>query len=142
MSVLNATIWSPIEAFWQRCREWFAADSTAELQYCGDEEVERMAHEAGVTASEFNRLASKGPHSADQMLGRMAALDLDPKEVAQVEPAVFHDLQRVCSVCAEHGRCMRDMHRDSADPIWMEYCPNVETLTDIDALPWASRREV
>ena len=142
MSVLNTTIWSPIVAFSQWCREWFTAGSVAELQCCGDQEVERMAHEAGVTASEFNRLAGKGPHSADRLLDRMAALDLDPKEVAQVEPAVFHDLQRVCSVCAVHGRCMRDVRRDSADPVWKEYCPNVETLMDLDALPWASRREL
>ena len=101
-----------------------------------------MAHDAGVTTSEFNQLAGKGPHSADLLLERMAALDLDPKEVAQVEPAVFRDLQRVCSMCAVHGRCMRDMHRDSADPVWKQYCPNVETLTDLDALPWAARREV
>jgi hypothetical protein len=141
MSVLNATIWQPLEAFWQWCRERLTAGSAAELQYCGDAEVERIAHEAGVTASEFNKLASKGPHSADLLLERMAALDLDPKEVAQVEPAVFHDLQRVCSMCAAHGRCIRDLHRDTADPAWKDYCPNVETLTDLDALPWAARRE-
>ena len=142
MSALNTTIRSPIEAFWQWCRERFAANSTDELRYCGDAEVERMAHDAGVTASEFNQLASKGPHAADLLLERMAALDLDPKEVAQVEPAVFHDLQRVCSMCVAQGRCVRDMHRDNDDPVWKEYCPNVETLTDLNALPWASRREV
>ena len=126
MSVLNATIWSPLEAFWQWCRERICRRFGGRTADCGDAELECMANEAGVTASEFNKLASKGPHSADRLLERMAALDLDPKEVAQVEPAVFHDLQRVCSMCAAHGRCTRDLHRNTADPAWKEHRPNVE----------------
>jgi len=141
MSTLNAsTIWSPLGAFWQWCRDRMTAGG-ADLQYCGDEEVERMAHDAGVTPSELNSLAARGCHSADLLLERMAALDLDPSEVAQVEPAVFHDLQRVCSMCQTRGRCIRDLKCDSNDPAWKEYCPNVDTLMDLDALPWAARRE-
>lgn len=133
MSVRSGqSIWSPIGAFWQWCRERATAGSAAELGCCAEEEVARMAHEAGVTTAEFRTLAGKGPHAADLLLERMAALGLDSDEVARVEPAVFHDLQRVCSMCEAHGRCTRDLKRDAADPAWKDYCPNAETLTDLE----------
>ena len=52
---------SPLEAFAQWWREWTAAGSRSELKYCTEEEVARMAQEAGVSAGEFRTLASKGP---------------------------------------------------------------------------------
>jgi len=132
-------IWSPIEGLLQWWRDWREAGS--ELKYCGEEGVERIAHDAGMSAGEFRDLASHGPHAADLLLERMAALDLDRQEVAQVEPQVLRDLQRVCSMCECHGRCARELRRDPNDPAWKNYCPNVETLTELNALPWSSRRE-
>lgn len=142
MSILSGQKFRlPIEAFVQWWRERLAAGSDAELKYFPDAEVERIAQEAGVSAGELRMLASKGPQSAELLLQRMAALDLDQKEVARIEPQVFHDLQRVCTMCESHGRCIRDLKRDPADPAWKSYCPNVDTLLDLDALPWSSRRE-
>jgi hypothetical protein len=71
----------------------------------------------------------------------MAALDLDPAEVAHAFPVTSHDLQRVCTLCADKRRCMRDLSRNPDDPHWKDYCPNAETLGDFNAMPWASRRE-
>lgn len=134
-------IWSPIEAVLQWCREWATAGSASELKCCAEGEVDRIAKDAGVSVSELHTLASHGPRAADLLLSRMAALDLDAKEVSRIEPHVFRDLQRVCTMCEIHGRCARDLTRDSADPAWKNYCPNVETLMDLDALPWIVRRE-
>ena len=103
--------------------------------------MERMAHDAGVSVNEFRELASHSSDSADLMLERMTALDLDPKEVVRVEPQVFRDMQRVCSMCKTQKRCIADLERDAQNPRWKEYCPNVQTLLALDALPWAARRE-
>ena len=35
----------------------------------------------------------------------------------------------------------RDLARDPADPVWKDYCPNAQTLTAFDTLPWMARRE-
>ena len=137
----TAKIRSAFAAALQRCREWMAAERAAELRLCGEEAVERMAADAGVTAGELRELAGRNSCSADLLLERMAALDLDPNEVDCIEPQVFHDLQRVCTMCEHHGRCARDMERDCADPAWKNYCPNVETLAELNTLPWASRAE-
>jgi len=71
----------------------------------------------------------------------MAALGLDPVEVSKIESQTFRDLQRVCSFCRSHRRCLRDLARDPGKPEWKDYCPNVETLMALDTMPWPSRRE-
>jgi hypothetical protein len=129
-----------IGAIWQRWRDW--ARSQSELTICGEEEIERMAHDAGLSVSELRQLVRRGPQSADLLPKRMTALDLDPEEVKQVEPQVFRDMQRVCSLCGSHKRCIADLTHDAQNPAWKNYCPNVQTLMSLNALPWSARREV
>jgi len=130
---------SPLEAV----REWYRGltRSQSSLPDCGAEGLERMAHDIGVSSAELCKLASRGPESADLLLQRMEVLDLDENEVARTERATFQDLQRVCSMCDCKKRCARDLARDPADPVWKDYCPNAQTLTALNALPWMTRQE-
>jgi Family of unknown function (DUF6455) len=130
---------SPLEAIWQWCRG-LTGDRSG-LADCGEEVLERMAHDVGVSSSELGKLASHGPESADLLLRRMDALDLDQNEVARTERATFQDLQRVCTMCDCQRRCARDLARDPGDSAWQDYCPNAQTLTALNALPWMTRRE-
>jgi hypothetical protein len=127
---------SPLQAFLQ----WLTG-SQSSFGNCGDEGVERMAHDLGISTTELRQLASHGAESADLLVERMAALDLDQNEIARTEPATFQDLQRVCTMCDCHRRCARDLARDPLDPVWKDYCPNAQTLAALNALPWAVRRE-
>ena len=132
--------WSPIKAILQWCREWTRSDGLTELKCCGEEEVERIARDFGVSASDLHRLASLGSGSADLLRYRMATLDLDQDEVSRIT-RTFQDLQRVCSLCDSRRRCVRDLASDFANPTWKVYCPNAATLMALNALPWSSRRE-
>ena len=132
---------SPIEALWQRCRDWITGHAASNFGYCTEDEVAGMAHDIGVSAGELRQLASHRPGSADLLLRRMAALDLDENEIARTERATLQDLQRVCTMCECHGRCLRDLARNAADPAWKDYCPNADTLIALNALPWANRHE-
>jgi hypothetical protein len=114
--------WSPTKAISQWWRDWTRRGSL-ELTCCGQDEVERLAKDVGVSASELRRLVNLGPDSADLLLRRMAALDLDRNEVSRTEPRTFQDLQRVCTMCNSHRRCKRDLARDSADPAWAGLLP-------------------
>jgi hypothetical protein len=100
-----------------------------------------MAHELGMSASELRALAKRGPDSENLLVRRMAALDLDAKEVAAIELAAFRDLHRVCTMCESRGRCARELARNPGSPSWEEHCPNVETLKALGALPWKTRGE-
>jgi hypothetical protein len=100
-----------------------------------------MARDIGMSPAELRRAAALGPGSADLLLRRMAALDLDRNEVSRTEPRAFQDLQRVCTLCNSKRQCKRDMARDSDDPVWQDYCPNAATLMALNALPWRARNE-
>ena len=133
---------SPFEAISRWWRSWARGSSAlSELKCCGEDEVERIAKDVGVSAAELRKLVRRGPEAADLLLRRMAALDLDRNEVSRTEPRTFQDLQRVCSMCESRRQCARDFARESADTAWQSYCPNATTLMSLNALPWAARRE-
>jgi hypothetical protein len=132
---------SSIEAILQWIWDRSRSNGLSELLSRGEEEVERIAKDTGVSVSEFRKLAGLGPNAPDLLERRMTALDLDPTEVSATAPQTFRDMQRVCSFCEHHRRCLRDLARDHAVPAWKDYCPNALTLMALDKLPWESRRE-
>jgi hypothetical protein len=126
---------SPIKAISRWWRDWASGRAAlSDLKCCGEIEVDRIAKDVGISASELRRLVSRGPEEADLLLLRMAALGLDRNEVSRTEPRTFQDLQRVCSMCESHRRCARDLARDSANPRWEDYCPNAVTLMALNAI--------
>ncbi len=132
---------SPLDVVAQWWRNWTSGSELRDAACCAEGEVERAARDLGVSAPELRRLARLGPHAADLLLRRMAALNLDRNEVSRTETRTFQDLQRVCSLCEHHRRCARELDHDPNDPAWQGYCPNVATLKALDAMPWASRKE-
>jgi hypothetical protein len=139
-----------MSALWNKAKAWISAtwrwmrdpnDALSDLQLCGQKEIERIARDSGLSISEFRALQSLGSNAPDLLERRMAALDLDPAEVSALAPHSFRDLQRVCSLCEGHRRCLRDLARQPNNEIWKDYCPNVATLLALDALPWSSRSE-
>lgn len=128
-----------ISRWWQLWTSNAPALSVASC--CAEGEVERIAKDIGMPASEIRRLANLGPESAELLLHRMKALGIDRKGVAQAQPETFRDLQRVCTLCESHRQCARDLARDSNDPAWEDYCPNVATLRALNAVPSAAQRE-
>ena len=132
---------SPIRAVLQWMWDQSRSNTLAQLQSCAEQEVERIARDTGMSPSDFRALVSLGPNASDLLERRMAVLDLDPVEVSEIAPQTFRDLQRVCSFCQSHRRCLRDLASDPGKSEWKDYCPNVETLMALDAMPWTSRCE-
>lgn len=132
---------TPLRSLLARCRAWFKGSSDSDFGCCGEAEIERMARDIHMSASELRAVARKGPKAADLLQRRMAHLDLDPKEVAWLEPAAFRDLQRVCTMCKSHRRCAWDFARKASPPTWERYCPNTSTLEALNRMPWAARRD-
>src|SRR5579859_4307526 len=132
---------SALGSMLERCRAWFKGGSESDFGCCGEAEIERMARDVRMSASELRAVAQKGPKAVDLLQRRLAALDLDPKEVARLEPAAYRDLQRVCILCKSHRRCAWDFAHGAPPPTWERYCPNTGTLAALNSMPWAARRE-
>ncbi len=132
---------SPLQSMLAWCRARFKKISEADFGCCDQAEIERMARDIRMSASELRAVAKKGPKAADLLQRRMAALDLDPKEVAWLEPAASRDMQRVCTMCKSHRRCAWDFARRAPVSTWERYCPNTSTLEGLDGMPWTARRE-
>ena len=108
---------------WQRRRR-----TMAEIDCCDRDDAERLARDVGVSRADLCILAGKWPDSLDLLSRRLEQVTLDAGDIAQAEPYVLRDLQRVCSLCASKRRCERDFAGKSSDPVWEEYCPNAPTL--------------
>ena len=124
---------SPIRIILQWMRDRSRSGSLNALQSCGEQEIERIAQDCGLSAAEFRTLVRLGPNATDLLERRMEALGVDPIAASVAAPATFRDLQCVCSFCKTAGRCLRDLGRDPSDPAWKDYCPNAKTLTTLQA---------
>ncbi len=101
----------------------------------------RIASDMDMSTAVFRAPANLDRNATDLLERRMAALDLDRSEVCEIAPQTFRGLRQVCSFCRNSDRCLRDVTFDPESAAWKDYCPNVETLMALNALPWTSRRE-
>jgi hypothetical protein len=121
-----------LSAIIERWRSWRERNKTlADLTACGDAEVARMAADIGISPSELRVLAAHDGHDADLLRDRLAALHLDPEQIARRSPVVMREMQRLCTTCESKGRCANDLLHDPNDPAWRDYCPNAEMLSGL-----------
>jgi hypothetical protein len=119
---------SSFKALAEWCRRLFAVPAMLD-----DAETAQIAADVGLSVADLRRVDEMGAHAADPMVPRLAAMGLDPNEIARVEPAVFHDLQRVCSFCDDKRQCQHELRRDPDGTEWKTYCPNMPTFDALKA---------
>jgi hypothetical protein len=94
-------------------------------------EVERIAHDVGISSGDLHALAAHEKSTADELFMRMADMGLNSAEIGATEPAVLRDLQRTCSLCTAKGQCDQDLLEGYSH--LPDYCPNRETLRALAA---------
>ncbi len=109
-----------------RYRAAYAAHG--QLISCGADEVEKIAHDLGVSSDELASLASKDAKSADLLQKMLVALGVDPKNFENDNRMVMHDLQRLCVNCRQKQRCAHEFDVGTAAENYREFCPNAYTL--------------
>ncbi|AWM85409.1 hypothetical protein [Microvirga sp. 17 mud 1-3] len=107
---------------WQSAR---AAEG--ELARLGTEDLRSLARDAGVSADQLVRLASRRAKGADELPLLMKALGLSPEKTARTRPDVMRDMSVVCSGCKVASHCRRAIESGWA-PVVQRYCPNAVTL--------------
>jgi len=111
------------------CREVVLCQRATRLRDADD--MARMARDVGLTASDLRALANHCSDAADLLQRRLAACGVSAKELAQTAPTELRDMERLCTMCGSKGRCARDLSADPADPVWLQYCPNAPSLTQV-----------
>src|SRR5262245_30747357 len=125
-------------AFMRRIAGWWRSFTECDatlmaLQIMGPEEVERLAHDVGITGPDLQTLAGRWPDSTELLSQRLAVLAIDERALERREPQVVRDMQRVCTLCAEKRRCQHNLAVDPHDESWSDYCPNAQTLKGLKA---------
>lgn len=100
----------------------------ARLSRCDRHEVAQIARDCGVSSGELQALAGKGPDSADLVGKMLRALGVDPVALAEKDPLVMRDLQRLCTTCGHKGRCAHELADGTARDHFHAFCPNSYTL--------------
>jgi hypothetical protein len=122
----------------QRWRRWFGIGSASfQRESDGSKEMQQPDRDSMPMPEPL----STSSHGSDLLERRMAALHLDPKELASTEPELFRDLQRLCTSCPTPMRCAQqlaqELSRNPGEPAsteWQDYCPNSQTLNMLSTL--------
>jgi hypothetical protein len=99
-----------------------------DLERCGPDDVMQIARDLGASPAELREFVRKGPGAADLLQRMLIALKVDPASFTSSELGVMHDLQRLCTMCAEKKRCARELADGTAAEHFHEFCPNAQTL--------------
>ena len=131
--------------FAQLWRRWMAtrADQLLETARLGSDKLEYLTYDLGAPNSGLCSIA--GGRADDVLRRRMRALELDPYEMALLDPALLRHLQRCCGLCESRQDCASDLARASAAQAWegrddwRDYCENALALKMLIALRSRSR---
>jgi hypothetical protein len=100
--------------------------AVSELRVMDDRQVDRIAHEFGLSRTELFTLCANRAGSS-LLKRRLGEFGLTGELLAKRHPEVLQDLQRVCGTCASTSRCAHDFAVREASGR-DEYCPNTCTL--------------
>jgi adenylate cyclase len=113
-----------------------------EFGQCGPDEVMQAAKDLGVTPNQLRELVSKGPGAADLLQKMLVALHVDPEALADTDPLIMRELQRLCITCGDKKRCEHEFANGTAANHFREFCPNALTLETLISQKDQSSRQV
>jgi hypothetical protein len=110
----------------KKCRD--AAGLHNELAQWEPEEIARTARDIGVSPDELICMVRQGPHAVDQLPRLLHAVGVDPEILSREDPAMMHDIQRLCAACSHKRRCERELAAGTAASNYRCFCPNAVSL--------------
>jgi hypothetical protein len=131
--------WSIFKAW----KDWKAAClGFADSDVCSDRELKRRADYLGIPVAQLRWVSNYRPDPIGLLERRMGALELNPDQVAHIEPRTLRELRHHCVKCAKREQCALDLADEFADPdwkCWRDYCPNAAMLTMLSTLQSCSK---
>jgi hypothetical protein len=120
---------APAEGIIARWRAWWRKHH--ELADLPRDELQRLASDFGMASRDLEDLVAKGPHAADLLHERLAALNLTRSDVERIARGLVRYLERTCACCGDKAACKKDLATQPDDPGWKQYCPNATSLEAI-----------
>ena len=111
---------------WQA--NWSRADEFGSLD---QDQREALARDIGVSPETLELLVERGPEAAQELPRLMNALALDADRIRQIHAALMRDMSVTCSGCMAAVRCQHDLDQGRSPAHFGEYCPNAETLREL-----------
>lgn len=107
---------------WMRARELNALDQ---------DQRDAIARDIGVPADMLPILVARDPEAAAELPRLMNALSLDADRIRYIHATLMRDMSLSCSGCTAAVRCRHDLDHGAASANYGEYCPNAETLQEL-----------
>lgn len=120
---------APAESIIARWCAWWRQNH--ELANLPRDELQRLAADFGMASKDLEHLVAKGPHAADLLHERLAALGLSRSDVERIARGLLRDLERTCACCSDKTECKKDLATRPDDPAWKDYCANATSLEAI-----------
>jgi hypothetical protein len=102
-----------------------------EMRQLGPAEFDRVAGDLQISPADLTELVRQGPHAADELPKLLAALGISVEKLAEVEPMVLHDMERVCALCNQKAECDRDLAAGTSAEHYKQYCLNAPTIAGL-----------
>jgi len=100
----------------------------SEIRQMDRTDFDRIAGDLRISTGDLDRLVHQGPHAADELPQLLKALGIDKERLAQTEPMLLRDMERVCSLCDQKRQCDRDLAAGTSAEHFEEYCLNAPTI--------------
>ena len=91
-------------------------------------DFDRIAYDLRVSPDDLEQLVRNGPHAADELPRLLDALGIEEATLANTQPFLLRDMERVCAMCEHKRRCDRDLAEGSSAEHYKDYCANAPTI--------------
>ena len=102
-----------------------------EMRQLDRADFDRIACDLRVSPDALEQLVRNGPHAADELPKLLKTLGIDEATLANTQPFLLRDMERVCAMCEHKRRCDRDLAEGSSAEHYKDYCANAPTIERI-----------
>jgi len=95
-------------------------------------DFDRIAYDLRVSPDDLEQLVRNGPHAADELPRLLDALGIEEATLANTQPFLLRDMERVCAMCEHKRRCDRDLAEGSSAEHYKDYCANAPTIERLE----------
>ena len=91
-------------------------------------DFDRIACDLRVSPDALEQLVRNGPHAADELPKLLKTLGIDEATLADTQPFLLRDMERVCAMCEQKRQCDRDLADGTSAERYQDYCANAPTI--------------